>query len=267
MAQIPDGYWLEYKKCSGECKQIKLLNDFYFRKDTNKYRNECKVCFGDKIKARTNREEKRIYNAKYRLDNYDTIIEKEREYRNTHKEETRIYRIKNRKRENKRTQLWYKNHPEKQKAKAKRRFERNKVDIRKRRKEREFKDPSLKISKLLRDRFKKALNGRFKGGSAIDALGCSIDDFKERFRHMFAVHSTTNEQMDWHNYGKKWHIDHIIPLAYFDLTDPKQVQIACNYRNLQPLWAEDNIKKGDQLPENLDELLAEIKEALKRFEI
>jgi hypothetical protein len=49
--------------------------------------------------------------------------------------------------------------------------------------------------------------------------------------------------MSWDNYGQ-WHIDHIKPLAKFDLTDRTQFLAACHYTNLQPLWAEDNLSKG-----------------------
>ena len=42
----------------------------------------------------------------------------------------------------------------------------------------------------------------------------------------------------------KFHIDHIKPLCSFDLTDPKQLKIACSPENHQWLLAEDNIKKG-----------------------
>ena len=41
--------------------------------------------------------------------------------------------------------------------------------------------------------------------------------------------------------------DHIIPIASFDFTSPdweEQVGRACHYTNLQPLWAEENMKKG-----------------------
>jgi hypothetical protein len=46
------------------------------------------------------------------------------------------------------------------------------------------------------------------------------------------------------NHGK-WHIDHIKPCISFNLTDPVNNKWLCfHYTNLQPLWAEDNLKKG-----------------------
>ena len=46
------------------------------------------------------------------------------------------------------------------------------------------------------------------------------------------------------NHGKVWHIDHIIPCASFDLTDPDQQKKCFHYTNLQPLWAKENLIKG-----------------------
>ena len=51
--------------------------------------------------------------------------------------------------------------------------------------------------------------------------------------------------MSWSNYGE-WHIDHIIPLSSFDLMDREQFLEAVNYRNLQPMWADDNRKKSNK---------------------
>jgi len=49
--------------------------------------------------------------------------------------------------------------------------------------------------------------------------------------------------MNWENQGE-WHVDHIRPICSFDMTIEEE-QIKCfHYSNLQPLWAEDNLKKG-----------------------
>ena len=45
--------------------------------------------------------------------------------------------------------------------------------------------------------------------------------------------------------GKKYNIDHIKPLALFDLTDPTQVKAAFAPENLQWLTAEENRAKSD----------------------
>lgn len=49
--------------------------------------------------------------------------------------------------------------------------------------------------------------------------------------------------MTWEN-RNLWHIDHIIPCAAFDLTDPEQQRKCFHYTNLQPLWGVDNQTKG-----------------------
>ena len=50
--------------------------------------------------------------------------------------------------------------------------------------------------------------------------------------------------MNWSNYGL-WHIDHIIPLS--SAKKQEDLYKLCHYTNTQPLWAEDNLKKGSKL--------------------
>lgn len=49
--------------------------------------------------------------------------------------------------------------------------------------------------------------------------------------------------MNWENYGQ-WHIDHRLPCASFDLTQPDQQKACFHFSNQQPLWKRDNLAKG-----------------------
>lgn len=99
---------------------------------------------------------------------------------------------------------------------------------------------NYKLAQNLRTRLRSALKGNYKKGSAIANLGCSVDELKQKLELKF------QPGMTWKNYGE-WHIDHIKPLASFDLTDEEQFKQACHYSNLQPLWGIDNLSKSDKL--------------------
>lgn len=108
-------------------------------------------------------------------------------------------------------------------------------------------DPVIRFIDNLRSRLNKALSGNYKAGSAIKDLGCSIEQLKIHLESKFYTNPKTGEAMAWDNYGLKgWHIDHIKPLNSYDLTDPSQFKEACNYTNLQPLWALDNLVKSNK---------------------
>ena len=103
-------------------------------------------------------------------------------------------------------------------------------------------DPNYRLKVILRSRVRTALKDNFKSGKTLDMLGCSIEEFKKH------IESKWQDGMTWDNHALDgWHIDHIIPLASFDLTDPEQLKKACHHTNMQPLWWEENIKKRDRL--------------------
>ncbi len=80
---------------------------------------------------------------------------------------------------------------------------------------------------------------RDKSLSTMTLIGCDIDYF------MYYIQKKFTKGMSWDNYGD-WHIDHIKPCTKFDLSKPNE-QLKCfNYTNLQPLWAVDNLKKGNK---------------------
>lgn len=100
----------------------------------------------------------------------------------------------------------------------------------------------FKIQSSLRDRFNKAVKKSYKSGSAVRDLGCSIRELKMYLEAKF------QPGMTWEKHGiHGWHIDHIKPLASFNLSYREQFLQACHYTNLQPLWARDNLSKGSKL--------------------
>ena len=128
----------------------------------------------------------------------------------------------------------------------------NKIDIRnkarkqanKYKKDKRKTDVHYKLRENLRHRIWNSL--KLKSGSknqkTMDLIGCSPQQLKSYLEKKFT------DGMTWENYGfYGWHIDHIIPCNSFDLTDPAQQKICFHYTNLQPLWAKDNLEKGDKL--------------------
>ena len=78
----------------------------------------------------------------------------------------------------------------------------------------------------LRRRLHDALKNNQKRGSAVKDLGCSVQELKKYLESKF------QEGMSWDNWNYKgWHIDHIKPLASFNLTDRNQLLQACHYTN------------------------------------
>ena len=98
-------------------------------------------------------------------------------------------------------------------------------------------DPIFRMIKNYRTRTCKAYKNETKSKSTIELLGCTGIELANHLEKQFQPGMTHD------NYGE-WHIDHIKPIASFDLSDPEQEQECFHYTNLQPLWAEDNLSKG-----------------------
>ena len=105
-------------------------------------------------------------------------------------------------------------------------------------------DINYKLKVVIGNEIRRSVSGTKQYEHSIDLLGCSIDDFRKHIERQF------QPGMTWENWGYRgWHIDHIIPVASFDFTDPEQQKRASHYTNLQPLWAEDNFKKSNKILE------------------
>ena len=53
--------------------------------------------------------------------------------------------------------------------------------------------------------------------------------------------------MNWDNQGTYWQIDHIKPIASFDLSNEEELYKVFHYTNTQPLEATENRLKSDNL--------------------
>ncbi len=105
-------------------------------------------------------------------------------------------------------------------------------------------DVAFRLVCLVRSRVSHALRkaSSSKSCRTIEMLGCTGKELRSHVESKFLP------GMTWENHGHAgWHIDHIIPLAKFDLSDPTQQAAAFHYTNLQPLWAKDNLRKSDKV--------------------
>ena len=80
--------------------------------------------------------------------------------------------------------------------------------------------------------------GYKKTSKTAHILGCTFEELKSHIESKF------QPGMTWEN-RSAWHIDHIVPLA--SATTEQDVIRLNHYTNLQPLWAEDNLRKSDKL--------------------
>lgn len=87
-----------------------------------------------------------------------------------------------------------------------------------------------------------SLKGRKNGKHWEDIVGYSLKQLKAHLEKQFT------KGMTWENYGK-WHIDHEIPISVFNFTKPehKDFKKCWTLKNLQPLWAKDNLSKNNKI--------------------
>jgi hypothetical protein len=97
-----------------------------------------------------------------------------------------------------------------------------------------------RTSSLVRNKLYKRLSSK-KGKSTFSFLPYTIDDLIQHLEKLFT------KGMTWENYGK-WHIDHKKPDSLFNYknVNDKEFQKCWALKNLQPLWAADNLRKGDR---------------------
>lgn len=236
---------METKICS-KCKEEKKVCEFYVNPNNQKYRASCKICFN-------------LNEKKYRDKNKNKLKEYAKNYRTINKEiikeKGKIYREKNKKIIKERQKITSKKHYLNNREimlERSRKFRednpsysfeyraKNPTYSNDYQKNRKKYDNIFKLVHNMRVRMSIFLksNNITKNNKTFDIVGCDPIFLKNYLEKKFT------DGMSWENYGK-WHIDHIIPLS--SAKTEEDVIKLCHYTNLQPLWSEDNLKKGSKI--------------------
>jgi len=107
-------------------------------------------------------------------------------------------------------------------------------------KDRLHSSPKLRLTNSIRSGIHRGIEN--KNSKTFIALGYSVEELMNHLESLF------QKDMSWDNYGQ-WHIDHILPLDSFEFssTDDLEFKRCWSLSNLQPLWAFDNISKGNKI--------------------
>jgi hypothetical protein len=205
-----------YHKICTKCKITKPTTEFNKSKEKKDgHMSHCKSC--RKEHYQDNKEDILEQKKEYYQDNRTDILEQKKEYSKNNKEQIS--------------------------ARQKKYYTDNKKYIVERnlkyKKKRLSSDPLFKlrndIGSLIRKSIKRG--GFAKRSKTHKILGCSFDEFKIHIEKQFT------EGMSWDNHGE-WHFDHITPVSWAK-TEEEIISLN-NYINFQPLWAEDNKRKGNK---------------------
>jgi hypothetical protein len=204
----------------------------------------CKDCkkTTDKKYRETHLEQRRQTDKKYYQSNSSKIKERSNKWYNENKE-----------RHLERMRQYYKENYSKIKSTQKKWDDLNKDKIRE-----YFR---MKYNTDINHRIKQRINGRLrscvktKKNSSFSYLSCDIEFFKQWIEYQF------DDNMSWDNIGK-WHFDHVIPCASYDLTDEKQILECYHWSNIRPLWCSENCSKGCKV---LKDIIDNHKMIVKQF--
>ena len=239
-------------KCS-VCGQTKDQTDFYLRPDTHKYRKDCIDCCKKRSK-------------KSALKYQDVYKERSKQYYEANKElvseKNKQWAQNNRERKNEINRKYYQNHKEQKNLSAVQWQRENKDKLREIKKREHQKNreryklyhneytknqyknnPSYRVKINISSAINSSLHGRKNHRTWPLLVGYSVNDLMKHLENKF------KDGMTWCNYGRVWHIDHIIPISAFNIEsyDSFDFKRCWNLQNLQPLFASENLRKHNKL--------------------
>ena len=208
-------------------------------KSKDGYQAKCKLCVNtyNKEYYLANKEKIKTDCKIYKSKNLIEIREKDKNYTANNKDKISQYK-----------KTYYKNNINKYKQYDIKNRDRKNAQALKRTLYKLKTDPIYRLQFNIRSRIKAAfrLKKATKCKKSEELLGCSIKIAKEHLESKFLP------TMSWENYGKYWHIDHIVPCNSFDLSNEEEQKKCFHYTNLQPLFAVTQIINGIEYVGNLN---------------
>lgn len=210
--------------CSG-CDETLSVSNFRYRNDRKHFEKTCSDCAKKRQK-------------KHREANIERIKERDKNYHLEHKEER-----------NARDKVYYKTNIDSIKERKQKFYQDNKEKILEAQRARYNNDIKFRLNSSLRRRVRANMRS---GKECNDLLECSIEHLKEWFQFYMDLENEENKtEYSFDNYGKYWHIDHVIPCALFDPTIDIHKQLCYHWSNLSPLICNKNQSKSDSLDEKI----------------
>ena len=228
------------KKVCNKCLTNKELCEF---SKSSRYKDGldkiCKVCQRERsrIYLLKNGKEVNERKKKWRADNKEHFAKSKKKWRDKNKEKLKKIRDTKKEQRKEYDRLYRIKNKEIIRERKKNYRENNREKINEYYRVRKSEDVLFKLNHTMRNRIRVFLKVKKwdKKKSTYNMIGCSPDFLKEYLEKQF------KDGMSWENRGK-WHIDHIIPLC--TAKSEEELYKLCHYTNLQPLWGEENLKKG-----------------------
>jgi hypothetical protein len=146
------------------------------------------------------------------------------------------------------SKTWYEQNKEHRKEYLKKYREKNIDKIREVKrtyeKTRKYNDPLYKLIANFRTAIYQVLkeNNIQKNGHYFEVLQYTPEDLIVHLENQFT------DGMSWENYGE-WHVDHLLPISLHNIQEigDEEFMKCWSLSNLQPLWADENIRKSNKV--------------------
>lgn len=220
------------------CRTLKNITDFHKdKKNKDGLSYSCKECAKNRAKDWYNKNKERaaLWSKQYnKIHSAKKVINAVNWAKQNPERRFAIHR------------KWYENNKEQKKITDKIRYENNKphiMELAKLNMRRKRKIPIFKLSFSVSRAINHSLHYGKQGRHWETLVDYTIDQLKNHLEKQFL------SGMSWDNYGRNgWHIDHKIPISAFNFQTPEDIDFKRCWAlsNLQPMWAIDNIRKGNK---------------------